>query len=176
MIVVFDTETNGFPPSCRIIQMAWSILSFEGIQLESRVSLIRPDGWEVPVKEFWIRNGYSTSGCEERGVLMPQILDEFCYDIRKWDVSIGVAHNMDFDLPIIGSEMKTYGITLARKLRKICTMKTYAEYFGGKWPKLIEAHRELIGEGFEGAHDAMADVNACARIFFEMKKRGIIKL
>lgn len=174
-IIVFDTETNGFPPGCRIIQMAYAIFSFEGLQLESRVSLIKPDGWEVPVKKFWIDNGYSTEKCQY-GVSMGYFLTNFVADMRVHDVEVAVAHNMDFDLPIIGAEMKTYGISLGRILKKICTMKTYSDHFGGKWPKLIEAHEKLLGRGFDKAHDAMADVMACSSIFFEMKKLGIIKL
>lgn len=45
-----------------------------------------------------------------------------------------------------------------------------------KWPKLIELHRKLFGTGFDDAHDALADVKACGKCFFEMKRRGIIKL
>jgi len=32
----------------------------------------------------------------------------------------------------------------------------------------------LFGTGFEGAHDALADVKACADCFFELKKRKVI--
>ena len=39
-----------------------------------------------------------------------------------------------------------------------------------KMPKLIEAHQHLFGEGFDKAHDAMADVMACKRIYFECKR------
>jgi hypothetical protein len=44
---------------------------------------------------------------------------------------------------------------------------------GYKPPKLIELHEILFGESFVGAHDAAADVRACARCFFELKKRGV---
>jgi hypothetical protein len=47
---------------------------------------------------------------------------------------------------------------------------------GYKWPNLTELHTYLFGKGFDGAHDAMADVKACANCFFELKKRKLILL
>lgn len=173
-IIVFDTETNGFPPSCRIIQMAWACYSFSGELLSSEVYLIRPDGWEIPVKKFWLDNGYSTEKNAQLGVPMRQVLLSLCGSLVNSQVA--VAHNMDFDYPIIKSEMEKYGVTAGVNLRKVCTMKAWANHCGGKWPKLFELHEELFGEGFADAHDAMVDVFACARVFFEMKKREIIKL
>lgn len=45
---------------------------------------------------------------------------------------------------------------------------------GYKWPKLIELHEKLFGETFVDAHDARVDVKACARCFFELKKRNVL--
>lgn len=69
--------------------------------------------------------------------------------------------------------------------RTICTMRDSTNFLklparngrkGYKWPNLLEAHQYYLGEGFDSAHDAMADTQACMRIFFEMVKRGEIKL
>lgn len=48
--------------------------------------------------------------------------------------------------------------------------------WGLKWPTLTELHTKLFKEGFDGAHDALDDVKACARSFFELTKMGVIKL
>jgi len=37
-----------------------------------------------------------------------------------------------------------------------------------KAPSLQEAHQHFIGRGFEGAHGALADARACARVYFAM--------
>jgi len=45
----------------------------------------------------------------------------------------------------------------------------------GKWkknPNLQEAHQHFVGEGFEGAHRAMTDAEACMRIYRAMKRDG----
>jgi DNA polymerase III epsilon subunit-like protein len=45
---------------------------------------------------------------------------------------------------------------------------------GYKWPKLQELHQALFSVEFDAAHDAVADVRACAKCFFELKRRGVI--
>jgi DNA polymerase III epsilon subunit-like protein len=68
-----------------------------------------------------------------------------------------------------------------RGIKMTCTMFSSTAHCaiqgsrGNKWPKLEELHQKLFGEGFEGAHDALVDVQACARCFFELKRLGVIK-
>ena len=38
-----------------------------------------------------------------------------------------------------------------------------------KAPKLAEACRYFFGEDLVGAHDALVDVRACARLYFHLK-------
>ena len=37
-----------------------------------------------------------------------------------------------------------------------------------------ELHSKLFGGGFEGRHDALGDVRATARCYFELQVRGIV--
>jgi hypothetical protein len=37
----------------------------------------------------------------------------------------------------------------------------------------MELHQKLFECGFEDAHDAMADITATARCFWEMMRRGL---
>ena len=89
-----------------------------------------------------------------------------------------VAHNMAFDSKIVGAEfLRTFGSNPMNGKRKLCTMETSTDilklpgYYGYKWPKLDELHRSLFGEGFEGAHDALADIRATSRCFWEMRRK-----
>ena len=95
-----------------------------------------------------------------------------------------VAHNISFDERIVGSEflrsnMGKYHDVLFEKER-ICTMHSTTDFCdlsgprGKKWPKLSELHEKLFGHSFEGAHDALVDVEALSRCYFELKKRCII--
>jgi hypothetical protein len=41
--------------------------------------------------------------------------------------------------------------------------------YGYKWPKLSELHIKLFGEDFEGAHNALADIEATAKCFWKLR-------
>ena len=89
-----------------------------------------------------------------------------------------VAHNMQFDDPItrsnyarIAAPQREYWDT-----PKYCTMKTLEPVlklpgkYGFKFPTLDESYRALVDPmGFEGAHDAMVDVEACAKVLFAIE-------
>jgi DNA polymerase-3 subunit epsilon len=40
-----------------------------------------------------------------------------------------------------------------------------------KYPRLIELHKFLFHKDFTGQHDALHDVEACARCYRELKRR-----
>jgi DNA polymerase III subunit epsilon len=46
--------------------------------------------------------------------------------------------------------------------------------YGYKWPSLQELHLKLFNEQFKGAHQALADVRACARCYFELKRLNVV--
>lgn len=99
-----------------------------------------------------------------------------------------IAHNKAFDLRML----KIMGARIHQDAEKdlealvnskphICTMITTTDLCklpypsgrrGYKWPKLEELYFYLFNEPLEGAHDALADVEATAKCFFELKKRG----
>ena len=90
------------------------------------------------------------------------------------------GRNCFFDVAMIRREYaRTRRPDRISGMRAYCTMKGTADIcrlpgrFGSyKWPKLDELHRFVFGQALQGAHDARADVEACARCFFELKKRG----
>jgi DNA polymerase III subunit epsilon len=94
-----------------------------------------------------------------------------------------VAHNVRFDEGVIGAEFFRAGREknpIESKTR-CCTMRQATDFCqipggpqGYKWPTLDQLHRTLFGVGFEGAHNAIADVRACATCFFELRRRGVL--
>lgn len=198
----FDTETTGLPKRWgapaeeldnwpRIIQLAMIVANEKGEELFRFKELIKPDGWEIPSIEkdgikaqFWIDNGFDTETNMEKGVPIFDALRQLQSCLKKVDYK--VAHNINFDNPVTGAEIMRAGITyeLFKYKKGLCTMSTSTKFcqlpkkngYGFKWPKLEELHQILFNEGFDGAHDALADVIATQRCFFELVKRGIIKL
>lgn len=190
MIIFFDTETNGLPINYnakvtdvqnwpRIIQLGYIVTDLQGNTLKEFKSLIKPDGWVVPNLEFWKNNGYSQEQNEKEGISIKEALSEFINDINE--SVLLVANNLNFDHKIVGAEMIRLNLRAAQK-PKFCTMENTVDLvqlpgkFEGKfkWPKLEELHNYLFGEKFDGAHDAMNDVKATARCFFELNKRSLL--
>jgi DNA polymerase III epsilon subunit-like protein len=191
MYLFFDTETNGLPKNMkadprdlenwpRVIQLAWILLDKNFNEIDSFCELIAPDGWEIPNEKFWIDNGYSTEKNRTEGVEMEFLLPLFCNAINRSKVVI--AHNMNFDSPVITAEMLRYDMRPIHKPKKVCTMLSTINLcalpgkYGHKWPKLEELHERLFGVKFENAHDALADVRATVRCFKELTKLGIISV
>jgi DNA polymerase III epsilon subunit-like protein len=195
MYLFFDTETNGLPkhygsPASdlnnwpRIIQLAFILTDENGRILEEYCNLIKPENWIIPNEKFWIDNGYSTEESMLFGIPIYKALRRYQEALKKAKVKI--AHNITFDNPVIEAEMIREGIETALHKFKpgFCTMKNttnivcakHANGYSNKWPKLIELHEFLFGEEFDGAHDALADVKATAKCFFELKKRKLINV
>lgn len=192
-ILFFDTETIGLPRNWkapatdvdnwpRMMQLAFQVADETGKVLDEYKSLIQPDNWEVPIQDFWINHGYTTSKCFEEGVPVTEALNAFVDAIDRFDVQLLVAHNMDFDKCIVGAEMVRKEMSLERKIAKACTMKASVSLcaipgkFGFKWPKLDELYDKLFNRGFEGAHDAGNDVAACRECFFALVDMGVMEL
>lgn len=191
MYLFFDTETTGTPKNYkapatdlnnwpRVIQLAWVFYDTEEKQIASSCLLIRPHGWEIPKEKFWIDNGFSTEKSLAEGVRIETALDGFINAVNS--ANLLIAHNLQFDLPIMQAEMIRAGMAAQNKPKRFCTMQASTNIcklpgqYGFKWPKLEELHKYLFGESFEGAHNALEDVRATARCFFEMKRKGLISL
>jgi len=201
MYLFFDTETTGLAKDFnapatdlenwpRITQIGWQLYDEDENLVNEFCSLIKPDNWTIPTVEeleaqgnknpnFFVENNMSTERCEAEGVPLTEVLEKLVEDMEKSTYLI--AHNMDFDKKVVSAEFIRYQVKPKNKLEKLCTMKESTDYCklknnwrGYKWPTLVELHNKLFDEDFEGAHDALADVKACSKSFFELKKRGVM--
>ncbi|MDM7995268.1 MAG: 3'-5' exonuclease [Acidobacteriota bacterium] len=191
MYLIIDSETTGLPRNWkapitdlanwpRVIQMAWSLFDRAGQPIESATHLIKPEGFRIPAEVQRI-HGISTERALAEGRALPTVLQEFAAAAEKSDFII--AHNVKFDESVISAEF--FRLKLPSPFvgkRRICTMMQSTELrriqgpYGYKWPTLSQLHQELFQTGYEEAHDAGADVAACAKCFFELKQRGVISL
>lgn len=184
----FDTETTGLPKrqggrveQLRIVQLACLLTDRKGNVLETYNHIIRPEGYEIPEESQKI-HGISTEKALAEGVSIEEAVSAFLKLYDRCDVV--VAHNLEFDMDVIVAEADRIDAWKVRKFKDTFdTMKPLSKYVGiymawkkdYKWPTLQELHTKVFGYEFDGAHDALADVRACARCFFELKKRGVIK-
>ena len=191
MYLIFDTETTGLPKNFsapltdsdnwpRMVQIAWQLHDKNGNLIENQDYVIKPEGYDIPFNATRI-HGISTKMAKEEGRDLAEVLAEFQEVLKKTEVVVG--HNIDFDYNIVGAEFhrKDFENTL-EKIPSADTMELGTDFckLGGgkngryKSPKLVELYEKLYNEKFDEAHNAAADVNATAQIFFEMIRIGVI--
>ena len=185
----FDTETTGLPANWkapvsdinnwpRIVQIAWVLSTQNDGRLESKNFIIKPEGFTIP-KESSDVHGISTEQAYEEGKDLLDVLTEFDKDLNKSNRL--VAHNISFDEKVLGAEFIRKGVENDFfEKRRLCTMQKSTDYcklpgrYGYKWPTLSELHNILFGKGFEDAHNALGDVIATEKCFWELRKLNIL--
>lgn len=192
VLLFIDTETTGLPKYSsttdtekwpRIVQLAWSLYDNEGIRESQNSFIIYPTDFTIPMASAKIHK-ITTARAKKEGVSLHKVLPQFNADVDR-AVTI-IAHNTEFDLPIVNTEFIRCKLqTNLLKKQKFCTMKTpkiisfcklpKSSGTGYKWPGLNELHLKLFEMEFTDSHNAGADVEACARCYFELRKRGIIE-
>ena len=206
MYLIFDTETTGLPKNWkakmtdldnwpRVIELAFQVYDKDKKLIHSYVTLIKPDGWEVPdyqhfikkglnpvmaekESKFWVDNGFTNERNSKEGISMKDALKHFAEWNDKCEYLI--AHNISYDYNVLGAEFIRYGVSCKKKLKQICTKDTTTDFcniigkYGKKWPTLNELHEKLFNEKMEDAHKADVDVAYNAKCFFEAVERKII--
>lgn len=186
--IFFDTETNGLPKNYkapltdsanwpRLVQLAWLVYDEAGNHLWGASHIIKPEGWTVDPAASKIHRITHERAVAE-GKPLGATLEAFYADAEG---VMAVAHNVDFDKAIIGAErarVARIADAWPNPRTFYCTMKNTTNIcklpgrYGFKWPTLTELHKHLFGEGFAEAHDAMVDVQALAKCFWELRKRS----
>lgn len=191
MYVIFDTETTGLPKSRkatfadiesqpRIVQIAWLQLDKQFKPLSKGNFIIKPNGYEIPNEAIMI-HGITNANANENGYEIEDVLNIFDSMISISDYIIG--HNVEFDMNILMAEfLRLAKVNTPMFKQQVCTMKSAVDFCaipnqrGDKfrYPKLHELYSKLFDSEMEGAHDAMKDVEACAKCFWKMHKDGLI--
>lgn len=189
-VFIFDTETTGFTQRDRPLEEQPHIVQFAGIMID-----IQPDGTyqEIDRVNELVKPPVSIpfGASQVHGIYDKDVVDELPIS-QKVDVflrylngaHIVLGHNIEYDETVINYELERLGRKGDYQPQNIiCTMKDTVDFcqipgrgIGYKYPKLNELYKKLFGEHFEGAHDAMVDVEATLKAFAELVKRGELRL
>lgn len=179
-ILVVDTETTGLPPrsipidnsvawkQCRIVQIAWSLFDENGIMKEEKCYIVKPDE-DTVFSEGAVRvHGISKEKALREGIPLKDVFNDLHVSLAN--VKTIVAHNIQFDDPVIQAEMhrskRTSLLSLWKQKARYCTMLTGTRQ-GERWPKLAALYERLYGVPAQGQlHSADTDVALCADIYF----------
>ena len=183
-IWIIDTETTGLPPRrvppqystewerCRVVQLAWRVYELRGecpSLLESGNFLVNPQGaFTIPEQAEKI-HGISTAKATELGVSFGDVLIPIITRLMS-ETTLVVAHNTEFDVNVIASELYRNGHEDLGDRFTIkpshCTMKNNTRR-GERWPRLRDLYIRVFGREPEGTlHDAETDVQVCSDIYF----------
>ena len=189
--LIFDTETTGMvkwkePPSHPeqpdLVQIAMLLVETDGWRMMSRNSLILQLAPGVEIDpEAEKTHGISAEVCERYGVapiVACSLFNQLCMQADTI-----VAHNMSFDRSVMLTALHRLGNRPDRMdgKRLVCTkeattdvLKLPGKYGDYKWPTLAEAYRHYTGLEIEGAHDALADTEACLAVFRSLIEGGVL--
>jgi DNA polymerase-3 subunit epsilon len=194
MIIAFDTETTGLPdfkarssdPSQpHLVHLAMVLCRDDGAEVEAHNVIIKPDGWVIPDEVAQI-HGITTAMALERGI--PEADAVAMFVVAQAKASLRVAHNESFDRRIMRIAMTRAGMERA-DIEAIEARPSYctcinatpivnlpptpkmlaAGFTKPKQAKLAECIKHFFDEDLTGAHDALVDVRACARVFFHLR-------
>jgi DNA polymerase-3 subunit epsilon len=189
--LIFDTETTGMvnwkappehPSQPDLVQIAMMLVETEGWQVKSKVSLIIQLADGVTIEpEAEKTHGISSETCARYGVAPIVAVSLFNQLCMQSDAI--VAHNMSFDESIMKTALFRLGNKPDRMQGKklVCTKEATTEIlklpgnYGYKWPTLAEAYRHYTGLEIVGAHDALADTEACLAVFRALLEKGEIE-
>lgn len=193
LFLFFDTETTGIPisydaPSSdidnwpRLIQLSWILSTETGENISVHDLIIKPNGFKIP-KSATAIHGITNQYAQEHGVNLTKAIDLFLNDLSKASLIIG--HNISFDKKVLGAELIRLGkLDSIQNFASFCTMKSTANYckipdkYGRdyKFPKLQELYFKLFGNNFDDAHNALSDIKATMKCFFELRRKNLIQL
>lgn len=191
ILLSFDTETNrlcldrekpGHPGQPDLVQLGCVLYDDTKDERASISVIVKPTGWIIPSTASDI-HGITTEMAHDVGIPLIVALAVFNHFVKL--CSVACAHNIDFDLKVLMTAFHRANRPfppmnprctkdMADPIMKMPpTEKMIAAGFGWKTkpPKLVECIKFFFDEELPGAHDALVDARACARVFFEIERR-----
>jgi len=197
MIVAWDTETTGFPdykaPSeaahqPHIVQLGAVLMDDAGAELETLDVIVKPDGWTIGAEAMAV-HGITNERAHDVGIPERDVVDLYINFLAK--APLEVAHNRAFDVRIVRIAMLRAGFNreaidalhdrpyvctqvAARTVLKADASPAMLARNNTAWktPKLVECYEAFFNEPLIGAHGALTDARATARVYFFLRDRA----
>jgi DNA polymerase III epsilon subunit-like protein len=185
MILALDFETSGLPAknqydnpyhpqTPRAVELGAILFRDDGTRYGSLELIVKPEGFEIPKAASDV-HGITTDRALKEGVPLVECFDRFSKMIDLCHTV--VAHNLSYDYLVYRGECIRLGRPdLLKDKNHFCTKEAMTDickipgnYGKYKWPTLMESYKHLFGEEFSGAHGAMADITATARVYFQIR-------
>jgi DNA polymerase-3 subunit epsilon len=193
MYLAFDTETTDLPrphlepdhpAQPHLLQFAAVLFNENGTELDRLFTMVRPGRAALLSTQAFAAHGISLEEAFHRGIEASEVFRWFASASKRSTCIAG--HNVDFDLRIMTIVAARLGEAgWSAPAQTFCTMThstplvnlpptvrmMAAGRFHPKSPTLSECIRHFFGEEHSDAHDAVADVRACIRIFRHLSQK-----
>jgi DNA polymerase III epsilon subunit-like protein len=164
MILVLDTETAGIGPTARIIQIAADLCREDGTSVATLNTLVAAGVSSHPkaLEVHGITDEMAVTGLDPMvaGSVINAFIDQ---------ATLVIGHNINFDIDMCKQSFVNFKVPWSN----YCTLKTARAKLGLASNKLGVVYRHFFDEDFADAHSAMADVQACKRVYLRMKEMGL---
>jgi DNA polymerase-3 subunit alpha len=179
-IIAIDTETTGLlAPNASPIEMQPHIIEIcaikfdiEGNKLDVFETRIKPPINIPPIIT-------KITGITDNHLINKPSFIEILGDLSMFFVGCHIitGHNLAFDRDVLANELIRYDrlLTFPWPPLQFCTVRE-SKAIEGYRLNLAKLYKNLFNETFDNAHSAKGDVLAQSRCFFELVKRGNIKL
>ena len=192
MQFIFDLETTGlpkfnkdkkrsreYPPtdnleaydSARIVSAAWILIDSSTKEIiHQEYYIVSPDNFTIPQESINI-HGITQERAMQQGIPIAKMFEHLTTALKQ--ASTILSYNLDFDYNILHSELIRYEQTeLIDELtckRQQCIMQMSQKYMQAPfYPKLTDVHRYLFNAPAPNAHNALADVLSCYKVYKEI--------
>lgn len=176
---MFDTETTGLPAhrnakytnldafdKCRVLSVALVEFSGDHTEVGHYYNLLKCPNVSVGATEI---HGITQTDVDDNGINIEQL---YC-DVRMIfeGVKHVVGHNVHFDVNVLKSEFFRAGLSIdfMNNVEYIDTLKLTRNMFFSTM-KLGVLYKFLFDEDFDGAHNALNDCRATARVYSELQR------
>jgi DNA polymerase III subunit alpha len=177
-IIVFDTETTGFPIPGQPLEKQPYLCQFAAIMLEfnpQNKSIIELSRTDILIKPPIAIPPECTNihGITDAMVSNQKTFSEHSAVILNLfrQADIAVAHNLNFDQQLIEFELQRCNMDKnflpakvydsMKETKHLCKLPGRNGNY--KSPRLMELHQFLVGQPFQEAHNAIKDVEALTR-------------
>ena len=176
--IAFDFETSGLPKgrkpltpdtveqydTCRAVSLSAARFSSRGRLMDTFDAIIQPVDFTISQGSIDV-HGITQEHAMCKGRPFTEVFLDFVKFIGPRTRTF-VAHNAQFDMSVLKSEMIRRGINLKliEDFNFRCTLQMYKERFLSPI-KLGVLYKSIFGEDFENAHNSLADCIACGRVY-----------
>lgn len=183
-LLFVDLETSSKPESLNhpvtaeeewpyILQIAWQVYDDSGNHVKTEDHYIYDHRIRID-KSSQQLHGITLDTLANIGESRKDVLRRFAGDLRRFRPTI-VGHFVEFDSKMLQVGLFRAGMkNIVKNFAHFCTMSATSDYavsIHQTYPKLDELYFRLFREHHTEAHNALADVKATVKVFFELVSR-----